>query len=49
MRALMRMLAQPRTEGLGAHLHGGRLRAAYSWDAAAREIEKVYLSLVRKA
>ena len=49
VRALERMLEQPRTESLGAHLHGGRLRAAYSWDAAAREVEKVYLSLVRKA
>ncbi|GLY99117.1 glycosyltransferase family 4 protein [Actinoplanes sp. NBRC 103695] len=47
--ALSRMLAEPRAERLGAHLHGGRLRAEYSWDTAAREIERVYLSLVTRS
>lgn len=45
--ALTRLLAQPRTERLAATLHGGRLRAQYSWDTAAREVEQVYLSVVR--
>jgi glycosyltransferase involved in cell wall biosynthesis len=47
--ALTRLLAEPRTERLGAELHGGRLRAQYSWDNAAREIERVYLSVVKRS
>ncbi|MEV6636736.1 glycosyltransferase family 4 protein [Actinoplanes sp. NPDC051470] len=45
--ALTRLLAEPRTERLAATRHGGRLRAQYSWDTAAREVEQVYLSVVR--
>jgi glycosyltransferase involved in cell wall biosynthesis len=48
VRALGRMLADPDGERLGAHVHGSRLRAHYTWDAAARDVEQIYLSLVGK-
>ncbi|HET6531429.1 MAG TPA: glycosyltransferase family 4 protein [Actinoplanes sp.] len=48
VRALRRMLADPDGERLGAHVHGSRLRSHYTWDAAARDLEQIYLSLVGK-
>jgi len=47
--ALSRLLADPGAERAGALRHGGLLRAEYSWDAAAREIERVYLSVVKRS
>ena len=48
LRALCQVLADPHGERLGAHVHGSRLRSHYTWDAAARDVEQIYLSLVGK-
>jgi glycosyltransferase involved in cell wall biosynthesis len=48
VRALARVLADPHGERFGAHVHGGRLRSHYTWEAAARDLEGIYLSLVGK-
>jgi glycosyltransferase involved in cell wall biosynthesis len=48
VRALARVLAGPHGERFGAHVHGSRLRSHYTWDAAARDVEHIYLSLVGK-
>jgi glycosyltransferase involved in cell wall biosynthesis len=48
LRALTRVLADPRAERLGAHVHGSRLRTHFTWDAAARDVERIYLDLVGK-
>ncbi len=46
--ALARVLADPAAERHGAVAYGDRLRAAYTWDAAAREVEQLYLELAGK-
>jgi glycosyltransferase involved in cell wall biosynthesis len=46
--ALWRVLADLPAERLGGSVQGARLRATYTWDAAARDIEQVYLRLAGK-
>jgi glycosyltransferase involved in cell wall biosynthesis len=45
---LTRVLAGLSAERVGAVAYGERLRAAYTWDAAARDVEQIYLGLVGK-
>lgn len=47
-RALRRVLADLPAEHRAAARTGARLRAEYSWDAAARDVEQLYLGLVRR-
>ncbi len=46
--ALWRVLADLPAERVGGSVHGARVRATYTWDAAARDIEQVYLRLAGK-
>ncbi|GGL07977.1 glycosyltransferase family 4 protein [Mangrovihabitans endophyticus] len=46
VRALSQALDGDAAERHGALEHGAHLRAAYTWDGAAREVERLYLSLV---
>ena len=48
MRALWQVLADIPAERRGGALHGARLRAAYTWDAAARDVEQLYLDITGK-
>jgi glycosyltransferase involved in cell wall biosynthesis len=45
--ALERLLADPVAERSGAVALGEQLRAEYTWDGAARDLERLYLDLVR--
>lgn len=45
MRALWQVLADTPAERRGGARHGARLRAAYTWDAAARDVERIYLDI----
>jgi glycosyltransferase involved in cell wall biosynthesis len=46
--ALWRVLSDLPGERVGGSVHGARLRAAYTWEAAARDTEQVYLRLAGK-
>jgi glycosyltransferase involved in cell wall biosynthesis len=46
--ALRRTLADRPAERRAAEETGARLRADYSWDAAVRDVEELYLGLVRR-
>lgn len=46
--ALWRTLADLPAERVGGSVHGARVRATYTWDAAARDIEQIYLQLAGK-
>ncbi|BCB76184.1 glycosyltransferase family 4 protein [Phytohabitans flavus] len=48
VRALQAALANPRAERAGALGLHGRVMAHYSWDAAARQLERLYLDLATK-
>ena len=48
MRALWQVLADIPAERRGGAQHGARLRAAYTWDAAARDVEQLYLDIAGK-
>ncbi|BCJ63722.1 glycosyltransferase family 4 protein [Polymorphospora rubra] len=45
--ALTRLVADPAAERAGARELGDRVRAEYTWDGAARELERLYLDLAR--
>ncbi|MEH1126100.1 glycosyltransferase family 4 protein [Micromonospora sp. CPCC 206061] len=48
VRALERALADPAAERRGAKELAERVLGEYSWDAAARELERLYLDLARR-